>query len=64
MPKTYFSFDDAEPPKAKDVSETKQLEPRTGNAAFETGNNELIRNSRPHGNLGQLGDRSFGDKSK
>lgn len=64
MPKTYFGFDDAEPPKAKDVSETKQLEPRTGNAAYETGNNELVRNSRPHGNLGSLGDRSFSGKSK
>lgn len=62
MPKMYFGFDDGEAPKAKEVKDTKMLEPREGKAAFETGENTLDRYSKPMGNVGPLGDRSLKGK--
>ena len=63
MPKTYFGFDDGEAPKPKDVSETKQLEPRMGAEPYATGENKLERYSKDHGPLGALGDRTLKTKS-
>jgi len=58
MPKTCFNFEDSDPKPGKDVKQTNQLEARTGNSPYDTGDNKLERYTSQHGNLGMLGDRN------
>lgn len=56
--KKLYSFEDQDIPAAKDVRETRQLEPRTAEPPFERSNNELTRYTKNHPGFGALGDNS------
>jgi hypothetical protein len=62
--KTIFGFDLQEAPQGQDVRETSQLKPRTSEAPFDVSKNVLEASRTAHGNLGELGDRSFSENGK
>ena len=56
MPKFYADFNSESPP-AKQVEDTKQLEPGSRKAAYDTGTNTLKQYTKDHPKFGALGDR-------
>lgn len=57
------SFND-ESPSAKNVEDTKMLEPGSRKAPYDTGTNTLKQYTKDHPKFGALGDRSHAGSGK